>query len=313
MHQTTPLSLGLISLASLWSHAHCSPVAQPGPQADGTPLSYNPGGPMISASPTPMSVNPGGPLLPTDPPLSFNPGGPMEPVTPVPESTPKPMSVQPGGPMKPPHHQRDEGYRTTSKPTSTTVRSSSKSCTWTTSVMVTDACSWNGVETIYPTTTVSTRYIDCHGCSDLDIDPELWYCPIEIITATEVVHTPRTVWRMACATSTVTAHGPGTTPVVVTPIWTPTAASGVGRRTTPQGDLMDQNPAACPTTYVVQPGQSAGSTSTYYQQTATETMRLPCAGCPLVLSTALAGYGPPGSFTTTVTAPLGTTITYVCQ
>ncbi|KAF1815503.1 hypothetical protein P152DRAFT_470936 [Eremomyces bilateralis CBS 781.70] len=42
-----------------------------------TPLSFNPGGPMIPASAPPLSFNPGGPIVPAPTPLSYNPGGPM--------------------------------------------------------------------------------------------------------------------------------------------------------------------------------------------------------------------------------------------
>ncbi|KAJ9158143.1 hypothetical protein NKR19_g3617 [Coniochaeta hoffmannii] len=120
--------------------------------------------------------------------------------------------------------------------------------------------------------------------------------------------TPSISWETACATSRAVAARNA----AAVPLPTARPVTGVGRRA-PQGNLVDQNPAACPTTYVVQPGQSAGSTSTRYQRTVTQTVRLPCGGCPLVLSTALAGYGPAGRFTTTVTSPVASTTTYVCQ
>lgn len=270
---------------------------------------------MIAATSTPMSVNPGGPILSTDSPLPFNPGGPMVPETPVSESAPTPMSVQPGGPMKPPHG-RGEDTRVTPKPTPTSVQPPGKSCTWTTSETVPYPCSFNGIDTVYPAVATSTRYVDCHGCLNVQVDKQIWYCPNQLINATQVVHTPKTTWTTACATvaaqGQVTAWDAG--PAVISQVLAPTPQpTSEPERRSPQGNLMDQQPAACPTTYVVQPGQSAGSTSTRYQQTITSTVRLPCGGCPLVLSTALAGYGPAGRFTTTVTAPVGTTTTYVCQ
>ncbi|OIW31998.1 hypothetical protein CONLIGDRAFT_678433 [Coniochaeta ligniaria NRRL 30616] len=246
-----------------------------------------------------MSVNPGGPMLPTDSPLPFNPGGPMVPETPIPEPTPTPMSVEPGGPLKPPHR-----------------RAPGNSCTWTTSETVPYPCSFNGIETVYPSIATSTRHVDCHGCQDIHVDKQIWYCPVQLINATHVAHTPKTTWTTACATvatsGQVTARDAA--PVVVPQVPAPTAQpTPEAQRRNPQGNLMDQQPAACPTTYLVQPGKSAGSTSTRYQQTVTSTVRLPCGGCQLVLSTALAGYGPAGRFTTTVTAPVGTSTTYVCQ
>lgn len=261
---------------------------------------------MIAATSTPMSVDPGGPMLPTDTALPYNPGGPMVPESTTSEPAPTPMSVQPGGPLKPPLRQRTEEKTRTPRPTRTP---GGKSCTWTTSETVPFPCSWNGVETLYPATATATRYVDCHGCADVDVVKQIWYCPIQLVNATQVVHVPKTTWTTACATSTlpVRAAAPATTSAVPAPTAPPTP----DRRR--QGNLADQGPAACPTTYVVQPRQSAGSTSTRYQQTVTSTVRLPCGGCPLVLSTALAGYGPAGRFTTTVTAPVGSVTTYVCQ
>jgi hypothetical protein len=311
MRQTTVVFLRLLGLASLCSYGRCTPVALPEPQEDDPPLSYNPGGPMIAATATPMSVNPGGRILPTDTPLSFNPGGPMVPETPASEPAPTPMSVQPGGPMKPPHR-RTENTLTVPQPTPTPVGNTGKSCTWTISETGAYPCSFNGIETVYPATAINTRYVDCHGCSDIQVDKQIWYCPIQFVTATQVVHTPKTTWTTACATATLPGPPWDVAPAFASPTSAPTAAPEVERRN-PQGNLMDQNPAACPTTYVVQPRQTAGPTATRYQQTVTQTVRLPCGGCSLVLSTALAGYGQAGRFTTTMTAPVSTATAYVCQ
>jgi hypothetical protein len=217
--------------------------------------------------------------------------------------------------MKPPRR-REEDSRTTPSPSPTPVRAPGKSCTWTTSETVPFPCSFNGVETVYQATAISTRYVDCHGCLDIHVDKQIWYCPIQIINATQVVHTPKTTWTTACAPASV----PGqmtvwdATPAITTRMPVPTAQPVPGaERRSPQGNLMEQQPAACPTTYVVQPGQTAGSTSTRYQQMVTSTVKLPCGGCPLVISTALVGYGPAGRFTSTITASVGTTTTYACQ
>lgn len=64
---------------------------------------------------------------------------------------------------------------------------------------------------------------------------------------------------------------------------------------------MDHIPASRPTTNVDQTGHPAGGISTYYQQTATHAVMLPCGGCPLVLRSALAGYGQAGRLRTTTT------------
>lgn len=273
---------------------------------------------MLAVTSTPMSVNPGGPLLPTDTPLPFNPGGPMVPDTPVSQPASTPMSVQPGGPIKPPRP-RNYDSQTTPSPYPAPASGPGKSCTWTTSETVPYPCSFNGVETVFPAIDTRTRYVDCHGCSNVHVDKQLWYCPIQVVTATQVVHTPKITWTTACAPVTVPAQ---TTPrvgtsTVTSPILAPTAqpmlSAPEAERRSPQGNLVEQRPAACPTTIMVQPGQSAGGTSTLYQQTTTTTSKLPCGGCPLVVSTALAGYGPAGRFTTTVTAPVGTVTSYACQ
>ncbi|KAB5532515.1 hypothetical protein GE09DRAFT_973291 [Coniochaeta sp. 2T2.1] len=242
----------------------------------------------------------------------------MVPESPVSEPAATPMSVQPGGPLKPPHR-REDGTWTTAKPTATALQAPGKRCTWTVSEQVPYPCSWNGIETAYPAIVTSTKYSDCHGCLDIQVDKQLWYCPNQIVSATAVVHTSKTIWTTACAPTTIYgqatawAAAPAITsqaPVRTEPL---VLDVPVAERRSPQGNLVEQQPAACPTTYVVQPGQSAGSTSTRYQQTVTSTLRLPCGGCPLVLSTALAGYGPAGRFTTTITAPVATSTTYVCQ
>jgi hypothetical protein len=64
---------------------------------------------------------------------------------------------------------------------------------------------------------------------------------------------------------------------------------------------------------VVQPERSAGKTSTKYSTFTTTTVTVECSGCSLVISTALAGYGPPGSFVTTTTLPVGAITTYACR
>lgn len=257
-------------------------------------------------------------MLPTDTPLPFNPGGPMVPDTPVLEPTPTLMSVQPGGPMKPPLR-RDEPTVTTPGSNPTPVRAPGKSCTWTTFEKVPYPCTFDNVDTVYPTIATSTKYVDCHGCLDVEVDKQIWYCPNQIINATQVVQTPKTTWTTVCAPVTVPGQMTAwhATPAIISKMLAPTAQPvvrlPVAERRNPQGNLMDQQPAACPTTIVVQPPQSAGSTSTAYRQTITSTSRVPCGGCPLVVSTALAGPGPAGRFTTTVTAPSRTVTAYACQ
>jgi hypothetical protein len=189
-----------------------------------------------------------------------------------------------------------------------------QSCTWTISLPDQGCPFWNSIETVYPSTAIRTAHVDCHGCQDVLVTASLRHCPNMHITATEFATTPSVTWTTACATSTAAAgsrrrRGPA---VAVAAVPAPTPVGEVERRE-PQLNLADQNPAACPTTYVLQPAQTAGSTATRYQQTVTETVKLPCGGCSLVVSTALLGYGPPGRFTTTTTLPLSTATAYACQ
>lgn len=246
------------------------------------------------------------PATSTDSPMSFNPGGAMVPATPYTEPAPTPMTANPGGPMNPPRRREEEVG----------------GCTTTISETIANPClTFDGAETVYPSVATSTAYVDCHGCQHVEVDRQLWYCPVQVINATKSVHTAKTTWTTACATaaSQLTAlDGPTPKPSITTrmpvptpqPI-TPTAQGKLARK--PQSNWMEQQAAACPTTYVVQPEQSAGSTSTRYQQIVTSTVKLSCGGCSLVLSTALVGYGPAGRFTATVTAPVRTTTTYACQ
>ena len=242
----------------------------------------------------------------------------MVPETSIAEPVPTHMSVLPDIPLKSPHRRENEDP-TTAEPTAVALQATGKRCTWTVSEQVPYPCSWNGIETTYPGIVTSTRYAECHGCLNIQVDKQLWYCPNQIISATAVAHTPKTTWTTACAPASI--PGQVTTraaaPAVTTRAPAPTAAHILDMRAaekrSAQGNLIEQQSAACPTTYVVQPGQTAGSTATRYQRTVTSTVSLSCGGCPLVLSTALAGYGPPGRFTTTITAPVGTTTTYVCQ
>ncbi len=71
--------------------------------------------------------------------------------------------------------------------------------------------------------------------------------------------------------------------------------------------------AACPTTLVVQPEKSAGKTATRYATYTTTTVTVDCSGCSLVISTALAGFGPPFSFATTTTVSVGAATTWACR
>ncbi|KAK3943217.1 hypothetical protein QBC46DRAFT_307527 [Diplogelasinospora grovesii] len=242
-----------------------------------------------------MTLVPGGPMSPPtkrDTTLSFNPGGPMVTALPPSGTAPTPMTVDPGGPMVPASSQ---------SPTPSTK--------------VTSPCSWDGTETLYPYTTTLYRQINCHGCQSVDVHSDIWFCPNMRINDTEKVSTPSTYWSTVCepltalsqltetdTPATITSDGPVVTGMP-NPAPTPLITnSNVGVQPT----------AACPTTFMVNPGQSAGRTLTRYSKFTTTTIQLDCGGCTLVTSTAIAGYGPIGRFTATITLPLGTVTAYAC-
>ncbi|KAK3352860.1 hypothetical protein B0T25DRAFT_453910 [Lasiosphaeria hispida] len=164
---------------------------------------------------------------------------------------------------------------------------------------------WNGVETVHPSTTIKYKSIDCHGC-DYFFSDDFRFCPNRQINATERVSTPSTYWSTVCQPTTALGYEPQADASALT------TTSSLSITRTPV-DTMAKDLAACPTTYVVQPEQSAGKTLTTYSRYTTTTVLLNCGGCPLVVSTALVGYGPPGVFTKTTTLPVGARTTYACR
>lgn len=206
-------------------------------------------------------------------------------------------------------------------------------CTTTlTEMSFNNPCFWDGTTTTYPYTTVSYLTIDCNGCDNVFVEKGLYFCPNQRINGTLQAATPSTSWSPVCKPSATLAGQtaeqaapPATTTDsnVATPQTAAPVASPANSAPTPRAEpavLKDaRSPedglqaAACPTTLIVQPGKSAGKTSTRYSTFTTTTVTLDCAGCPLVISTALAGYGPPGTFETTTTLPVGAVTTYACR
>lgn len=206
----------------------------------------------------------------------------------------------------------------------------SKGCTTTISETYSYRCSWDGTTTMYPSTTVLFQQINCNGCDNLLVQQDIYLCPNQRINGTLRMGVPSTSWSTVCRPSTAVAKrvgqdAPATTtasgfasPQPAVPVANPPGApsptpnpeSGSKGARSPDDGLQ---PAACPTTLVVQPERSAGKTSTKYSTFTTTTVTVECSGCPLVISTALAGYGPPGSFVTTTTLPVGAITTYACR
>ncbi|KAK1765864.1 hypothetical protein QBC33DRAFT_119152 [Phialemonium atrogriseum] len=218
-------------------------------------------------------------------------------------------------------------------------RRPARECTTTISESGVNPCiTLNEIQTIHPSTSTLYTHVDCNGCSDVYVKKEIYYCPLMTETRQTTVLTPATTVSTVCAPSTaLDARDPAFTgagfhaaaspsrpapahPATITSVPTGSATTTTNPRARPRRgpgkkDARDglDDVASCPTTFVVQPPQSAGSMTTQYEQWATSTVELDCGGCPLVISTALAGYGPAGRFTETLTVPVGTTTVYACQ
>lgn len=187
-------------------------------------------------------------------------------------------------------------------------------------------CAWDSTYTIYPSTAIRYKSVDCRGCDHVVVDA-IHFCPNRIISATKRASTASTFWSTVCEPSRgpvlndVEVRAPATTTVseplgtlapaaAPSPVITtaPKATAALGARQGAGLELL-----ACPTTKLVQPEMSAGKTKTTYARYTTTTIYVACGGCPLVVSTALAGYGPPVTFTKTTTLPVGTRTAYACS
>ncbi|KAK0620879.1 hypothetical protein B0T14DRAFT_458104 [Immersiella caudata] len=182
-------------------------------------------------------------------------------------------------------------------------------CTATVSKTPWKCPSWDGTFTIYPSATLATTSVDCKGCDYVFNDDEIHFCPNMPISITTMAKTASIFWTTVCAKS----PGALPAPMAITAAPKPTARPQARQGTAALQPLPGgPGPAACPTTVVVQPEQSAGKTQTSFARWTTTTLYVPCGGCPLVVTTGLVGYGPPGVFTKTTTIPVGTKTAYAC-
>ncbi|KAK4034785.1 hypothetical protein C8A01DRAFT_18480 [Parachaetomium inaequale] len=187
-----------------------------------------------------------------------------------------------------------------------------KGCTTTTSETYGYPCEWDGTTTLYPSTTVLFKQINCNGCENVYVHRDIYYCPNQRINGTLKAGVPSTSWSTICSQSAALARrAEPDTPASTT-------GSDLGALPTdgPKGARSPAEgiqPAACPTTLVVQPPRVAGKTATSYLSFTTTTALVSCGGCPLVISTALVGLGPPVAFETTTTLPVGAVTTYACR
>ncbi|TLD15192.1 hypothetical protein PspLS_10705 [Pyricularia sp. CBS 133598] len=63
-------------------------------------------------------------------------------------------------------------------------------------------CYWDGTETLYSATRTLTAPVDCHGCSDIHVQQDVYFCPVEKIYTTLWAPNPSTTWITVCAAST---------------------------------------------------------------------------------------------------------------
>ncbi|OAA67934.1 hypothetical protein SPI_00129 [Niveomyces insectorum RCEF 264] len=90
--------------------------------------------------------------------------------------------------------------------TGTAVPTAAAACTFTmTGLRPTNACSWNGMLTVYPSTTTLLAAVDCHGCRDVAVQNYHFACPDFIISGSTSVTTPSTRYETVCATPTAAA------------------------------------------------------------------------------------------------------------
>ncbi|KAK0741999.1 hypothetical protein B0T21DRAFT_283431 [Apiosordaria backusii] len=210
-----------------------------------------------------------------------------------------------------------------------------KGCTTTSYEAWVYPCSWSGTQTLYPTTTTLFKEVNCNGCENIIIWRDYSSCPNMVINKTERVNTASTYWSTICKPTALFAKrtadnvpaiqtpnsysiggGQDQVPIPAAAQITPFPKPAVDLRSPRYGHGVGGNlqPDICQTTLVLQPPQSAGKTSTKYSRYTTTTISVNCSGCTsLVVSTALAGHGPPVVFTTTATLLVGTATAYACR
>ncbi|KAK4238750.1 hypothetical protein C8A03DRAFT_33210 [Achaetomium macrosporum] len=77
-----------------------------------------------------------------------------------------------------------------------------KGCTTTVTETYGFPCEWNGTTTVYPTTTIQFRQVNCNGCDSIYVSKSYYYCPNQKINATRTMDIPSTYWSTICRPST---------------------------------------------------------------------------------------------------------------
>ncbi|KAL2156703.1 hypothetical protein VTH82DRAFT_1448 [Thermothelomyces myriococcoides] len=88
-------------------------------------------------------------------------------------------------------------------PTNTVVppQEPSKGCTTTLSTTYGYPCSWDGTSTVYSSTTVVYKQVNCNGCDSVKVYEEWYFCPNQPVTATLEAAFPTTSWSAICMPS----------------------------------------------------------------------------------------------------------------
>ncbi|KAL2188093.1 hypothetical protein L209DRAFT_762890 [Thermothelomyces heterothallicus CBS 203.75] len=80
-------------------------------------------------------------------------------------------------------------------------QSPNNGCTTTVSTTYSYPCSWDGTTTVYTSTTVLYKQINCNGCDSVSVYEEWYYCPNQPVTATLNAGFPTTSWSTICQPS----------------------------------------------------------------------------------------------------------------
>lgn len=72
-------------------------------------------------------------------------------------------------------------------------------CTTTVSETYGYPCDWDGTETLYPSTTIAFRPVNCNGCAHIHVHKDWYFCPNQRINGTARVGYPSTYWSTICS------------------------------------------------------------------------------------------------------------------
>ncbi|KAL2018177.1 hypothetical protein VTK56DRAFT_1202 [Thermocarpiscus australiensis] len=139
----------------------------------------------------------------TGSPTSIDHGGPTLPAS---ASSAASLSIGHVEPVKPIIDRRealDLGVPPAPSPVDTAIPHPlpAEGCTTTMTESVGNPCTWDGTQTVYPSTTVLYQQVDCNGCDHIVVKKGYNNCPNQRISATARAATPSTSWSTVCRPS----------------------------------------------------------------------------------------------------------------